>query len=73
MGKSKKRVAEEKVSRKFPNMEVLNSYYLAEDGVYKWFESILVDRNHPVIKSDKKINMLLRVVSKKTQGKMILT
>jgi large subunit ribosomal protein L15e len=54
-GKNKKLIAEERAARKFPNCEVLNSYWVAEDGKYKWYEVILVDRDHPVIKANKKI------------------
>jgi len=39
--KSLRLISEERANRKFPNLEVLNSYYLAEDGVSKWFEVIL--------------------------------
>ncbi|MDN5320294.1 MAG: large subunit ribosomal protein L15e [Thermococcaceae archaeon] len=53
--KSLQWIAEEKAARKFPNLEVLNSYWVGEDGMYKWFEVILVDPHHPVIKSDPKI------------------
>nr|WP_148217915.1 50S ribosomal protein L15e [Methanothermus fervidus] len=56
--KSLKRIAEERAARKFPNLEVLNSYWVWEDGVYKWFEVILVDPHHPVIKSDPDINWI---------------
>lgn len=56
--KSLRWIAEEKAQRKFPNLEVLNSYYVAEDGMYKWFEVIMVDKHHPVIKSDPKINWI---------------
>ncbi len=51
--KSKQQMAEEKAARKYPNMEVLNSYYIAEDGKQRWFEIILVDTAHPDIKKDK--------------------
>jgi large subunit ribosomal protein L15e len=51
-------VAEQRASRKYPNTEVLNSYYLAEDGIYNWFEVILVDPNVPEIISDKNINWI---------------
>jgi len=57
-GKSLKRIAEERASKKYPNMEILNSYYVGETGKYKWYEVILVDRAHPVIKSDKKISWI---------------
>jgi len=56
--KSLKWVAEEKAQRKFPNMEVLNSYYVTEDGRHKWFECILVDPSHPNIVNDPKINWI---------------
>ncbi len=56
--KNLKWIAEERVSRKFPNLEVLNSYYVAEDGLWKWFEVILVDPNHPAIKNDPHINWI---------------
>jgi len=39
-------------------MEVLNSYYLAEDGQHKWFECILVDRAHPSVKTDKRLGWI---------------
>ncbi len=51
-------IAEMRVARKFPNLEVLNSYYVAEDGKHKWFEVILVDPNHPCIKNDPKLNWI---------------
>ena len=51
-------IAEEKAARKFPNLEVLNSYWVGDDGVYKYYEVILVDPNHPVIKSDPKIKWI---------------
>jgi large subunit ribosomal protein L15e len=51
-------IAEERVARKFPNLEALNSYWVWEDGRYKWFEVVMVDPNHPVIKSDKGMNWI---------------
>lgn len=62
--KSLRRIAEERCARKFPNLEVLNSYYVAEDGKYKWYEVILVDPHHPAIKSDPKINWITKPVHK---------
>jgi len=56
--KSLRLIAEERAARKFPNMEVLNSYWVGEDGRSKWFEVIMVDRAHPAIKSDKDINWI---------------
>ncbi|MGB9959075.1 MAG: 50S ribosomal protein L15e [Candidatus Bathyarchaeales archaeon] len=56
--KSLRLIAEERAARKFPNMEVLNSYWVGEDGRFKWFEVIMVDKAHPAIKSDKDINWI---------------
>ncbi len=36
-------VAEMRANRKFPNCEILNSYFLAKDGIHYWFEVLLVD------------------------------
>jgi large subunit ribosomal protein L15e len=58
--KSHQLIAEERAARKYPNLEVLNSYWIGDDGMYKYFEVILIDPHHPVIKSDKKINWILR-------------
>ncbi len=58
MRKSIQRIAEERVSRKYPNLEVLNSYYVGEDGKHKYYEVILVDPHHPAIMKDPKINWI---------------
>ena len=56
--KSLRLIAEERAARKFPNLEVLNSYWVGEDGRSKWFEIIMVDPSHPVIRTDKDINWI---------------
>jgi large subunit ribosomal protein L15e len=58
MAKSIQRIAEERTARHYPNMEVLNSYWVGEDGMHKYYEVILVDPQHPVIRSDPKINWI---------------
>jgi len=60
--KSMRLIAEERAARKFPNLEVLNSYWVWEDGRFKWFEVVMVDPNNPVIKSDKSINWICEEV-----------
>ena len=57
-GKSIRLIAEERTAKKFPNMEVLNSYWVGEDGRSKWFEVILLDPNSPVIRTDKDVNWI---------------
>lgn len=56
--KSLRWIAEERTAKKFPNLQVLNSYKLTEDGRSHFYEIILVDPNHPVIKADPKINWI---------------
>ena len=56
--KNIQRIAEERVSRKYPNLRVLNSYWVGEDGSQKWYEVILVDPNHPAIQSDDDLNWI---------------
>ncbi len=58
MGKSTQRIAEERVARKFPNLEVLNSYWVGEDGKNKFFEIILIDPSHPSIQADKQLGWI---------------
>jgi large subunit ribosomal protein L15e len=58
MAKSIQRIAEERTARHYPNMEVLNSYWVGEDGMHKYYEVILVDPEHPVIRNDPKINWI---------------
>ena len=56
--KSLKQIAEERTAKRYPNLEVLNSYWIGQDGRSKFYEVILVDPHHPVIKSDPKINWI---------------
>lgn len=56
--KSMQLIAEERAGKAFRNLEVLNSYWVGEDGQYKWFEVILVDPSHPSIMVDEDINWI---------------
>ena len=58
VAKSHQTIAEERSNKKYPNCEVLNSYWVAEDGKYKWYEIILIDPEHPVIKSRKNLKWI---------------
>ena len=57
-GKSKRLILEERVQRKYPNMEVLNSYWVGTDSKSIWYEVILADPMHPQIQSDKDLNWI---------------
>ncbi len=50
--KSLQAIAEERSSRSYSNCEVLNSYYVGEDGKSKYFEVMLLDRDHGSITAD---------------------
>jgi len=65
--KPKKVIAEERAQRKFPNLEVLNSYLAYEDGSHKWYEVIMVDPSHPAIKKDPDISW---ITSPKQRGRV---
>ena len=56
--KSIQRIAEERASRKYPNLRVLNSYWVGEDGSRKWHEVILLDPEHPAIENDDDLNWI---------------
>ncbi|MHA1377866.1 MAG: 50S ribosomal protein L15e [Candidatus Helarchaeota archaeon] len=56
--KSLRWIAEERVARKYPNLEVLNSYWVGQDGKWKFYEVILVDPVAPGIVIDPKINWI---------------
>ncbi|MHA1793562.1 MAG: 50S ribosomal protein L15e [Promethearchaeota archaeon] len=55
-GKNLQWIAEERAQKHYPNLEVLNSYWVGQDGKKKYFEVILVDPNHPSIINDPQIN-----------------
>ncbi len=55
---SYQQVAEQRAAKKYRNCEVLNSYFVGKDGKYYWHEVILVDRTHPSVLSDERINWI---------------
>ena len=57
---SYKWIAERRAQKKFKNLEVLNSYNLAKDGRYLFYEVILVDYSRPEIKNNKKTNWITK-------------
>jgi len=48
-GRSHQVIAEQRANRKYRNLEVLNSYWVGEDGNYKYFEIILADASKPSV------------------------
>src|SRR3989338_8526327 len=53
-------VCEIRSVEKYPNMEVLNSYFVGKDGKHYWYEIILVERSHPAIKKDEHLRWITK-------------
>ena len=51
-------VAEQRAAKKYPNCEILSSYYVGDDGQCFWYEIILADKAHPQILADYRINWI---------------
>ena len=73
-------IAEERTGKKFPNLEVLNSYWVGEDGRSKWFEIILVNKvvlsrqhNFQTQKARKTNENLVNLASQKRRANRGLT
>jgi large subunit ribosomal protein L15e len=56
--KSLRRIAEERAQKHYPNLEVLNSYWVGEDGKQKFFEVILLDPASPDILADRQLSWI---------------
>jgi len=61
---SLRRIAEMKVGRAMGSLRLLNSYWVNQDATYKYFEVIMVDPNHMVIRNDPRINWICNATHK---------
>ncbi|RDB29567.1 60S ribosomal protein L15 [Hypsizygus marmoreus] len=61
--------AEERVGKRCGNLRVLNSYWVNQDGVYKYYEVILVDPSHKAIRRDPRINWIANPVHKRREAR----
>merc|ERR1711879_268215 len=57
-------IAEERVGRKCGGLRVLNSYWVTADAVHKWFEVVMIDPYHKVVRDDPRINWICKPVMK---------
>ncbi|HZX19903.1 MAG TPA: 50S ribosomal protein L15e [archaeon] len=55
----RKAMGERKAGQKFPNCEVLNSYWVGEDGKSTYYEVILADTASMTVRSDKERNWVV--------------
>ena len=60
IGMSYQWIAEQRAAQKYQNCEVLNSYFVTEDGKSKWYEVIMIDTAHPEIMADPQLRMLTK-------------
>nr|CAG8605793.1 10964_t:CDS:2 [Entrophospora candida] len=67
--RSLKATAEERVGRRCSNLRVLNSYWVNQDSTYKYYEVILVDPNHKVIRRDPRINWIVTAKHKHRESR----
>lgn len=51
LAKNLQAVAEIRAAKKFPNLEVMNSYFVAKDGIQAWYEVLMLDPKNPVVAS----------------------
>lgn len=64
---SRQTMAENRASRKYENLEVLNSYYVGQDGLHLYYEVIMIDPFHPRIHSDPHLNWLSPATNDKSR------
>jgi large subunit ribosomal protein L15e len=60
---SSQSVAERRVSERYPNMKLMGSYPLWQDGRFAWFECILIDPQQPAISHDYTFRRALGITS----------
>merc|ERR1719376_1220502 len=52
-------MAESRCGRAIASLSLLNSYWIVQDATYKYYECIMVDRAHKVIRRDPAINWIV--------------
>ena len=58
-------LAECRVGKKVGGLTLLNSYWVAQDATYKYYECIMVDIAHNAIRNDPRINWLCKPAHKR--------
>jgi len=62
--RSLRSIAEGRVGKRYPTLRVLNSYWVNQDGTYKYYEVITVDPFHKAIRYDPRLNWICRPTMK---------
>ena len=61
--------AEARAGDKLQALRVLNSYWIAQDGTYKYFEVIMVDPAHNAIRNDPRISWICNPQHKRREAR----
>ena len=67
--KNLRSIAEEAVGRRVLALRVLNSYWVGQDGIYKYYEVICIDPSHNAIRNDPKINWVCDDTHKRREAR----
>merc|ERR1712198_433479 len=57
-------LAEERVGRRLGGLRLLNSYWVAQDSTFKYFETIMLDPQHDNIRKDPSVNWICKAGQK---------
>ncbi|KAL7714911.1 Ribosomal protein L15 [Entamoeba marina] len=71
--KSLQVIAEERVGKHCGTLRVLNSYFIAQDSTFRYFEVILVDPFHKAIRNDPKMNWICEGKQKRREARGLTT
>eukprot|EP00178_Gracilaria_changii_P025647 TRINITY_DN78961_c0_g1_i1.p1 TRINITY_DN78961_c0_g1~~TRINITY_DN78961_c0_g1_i1.p1 ORF type:complete len:205 (-),score=34.78 TRINITY_DN78961_c0_g1_i1:44-658(-) len=66
---SHRAIAEIRAGNHLKALRVLNSYWIFSDGSHKYFEVIMIDPSHPVIRNDAKINWICAPNKKRREAR----
>jgi large subunit ribosomal protein L15e len=62
------RIAEQRASSRFTNAEVINSYWVGEDGKAKYYEVIMADKGIATVKNDKDLSAIVKKTGRAERG-----
>ncbi|AEA39053.1 60S ribosomal protein L15 (nucleomorph) [Cryptomonas paramecium] len=62
--RNKQSLAEERTGKVCPNLRILNSYWLNQDSIYKYFEIICIDPVQNSVRNTKKVKWICKEICK---------
>ena len=64
-------LAEMKAGKQLPSLRLVNSYWVNQDGAFKYYECIFADPMHPAIQHDAKLNWVCSNVQKRRDARSL--